>query len=85
MEFRGTKPSYQAIIKDVTGRMGTTIADFWRNGERDEFNINTMEEYDQYCYYGAAILGEGITQMFVEAGFAKRQASAHTRSVSLLY
>jgi farnesyl-diphosphate farnesyltransferase len=69
-EFKKMKPAYQAIIKDITNKMGNGMADYCRKAELDQSAVNTVEEYDLYCHYVAGLVGEGLTRLFVEAGFA---------------
>ncbi|KMP06508.1 squalene synthetase [Coccidioides immitis RMSCC 3703] len=72
-EFKKIKPAYKAIIKDITDRMGNGMADYCRKAEFENVNVNTVEEYDLYCWYVAGLVGEGLTRLFVEAGFARPQ------------
>lgn len=72
-EFKKIKPAYRVIIKDITDRMGNGMADYCQKAELDEANVNTVEEYDLYCWYVAGLVGEGLTRLFVEAGFARPQ------------
>ncbi|OAX81307.1 farnesyl-diphosphate farnesyltransferase [Emergomyces africanus] len=69
-EFKKIKPVYRDIIKDITKKMGNGMADFCRKAELDTAKVKTVQEYDLYCYYVAGIVGEGLTRLFVEAGFA---------------
>ncbi|KAJ6026490.1 uncharacterized protein N7446_004911 [Penicillium canescens] len=66
-EFRKMKPTYQAIIKDVTDKMGNGMADFARKEALGDVRVNSVEEYDLYCWHVAGIVGEGLTHLFVEA------------------
>lgn len=68
-EFINMKPEYQAIIKDITGKMGNGMADYAVKAEKEDASVKTKEEYDLYCYYVAGLVGEGLTRLFVEAGF----------------
>ncbi|KAI2103774.1 hypothetical protein LOZ04_005464 [Ophidiomyces ophidiicola] len=72
-EFKKIKPAYKIIIKDITNRMGNGMADYCRKAEVDTVNIETVEDYDLYCWYVAGLVGEGLTRLFVEAGFARPQ------------
>ncbi|KAL9636645.1 MAG: hypothetical protein Q9164_002699 [Protoblastenia rupestris] len=66
-EFRNMKPVYQAIIKDITDKMGNGMADFARKAAFGDAGVNTVEEYDLYCWYVAGVVGEGLTRLLVEA------------------
>ncbi|KAI9832615.1 MAG: bifunctional farnesyl-diphosphate farnesyltransferase/squalene synthase [Phylliscum demangeonii] len=65
-EFGRIKPAYQAIIKDITPRMGNGMADFANNAN----GVNTIKEYNLYCHYVAGLVGEGLTRLFVESEMA---------------
>lgn len=66
-EFKNMKPAYQAIIKDITKKMGNGMADYCRKAELEDASIKTVSEYDMYCYYVAGLVGEGLTRLFVES------------------
>jgi farnesyl-diphosphate farnesyltransferase len=68
-EYKNLKPAYQAIIKDITDKMGNGMADFCRKAELEGISVNKVEEYDLYCWYVAGLVGEGLTRLFVEAKF----------------
>ena len=68
-EFKRLKTPYQLIIKDIAKKMGNGMADYCFKSENDEFGVNTVADYDEYCYYVAGLVGEGLTRMFVEAKF----------------
>lgn len=70
-EFRNMKPVYQAIIKDITDKMGNGMADFARKAASGDAGVNTVEEYDLYCWYVAGVVGQGLTHLFVEAGLGE--------------
>ena len=64
------KPGYQKVIKEITNKMGNGMADYIND---ENFNLNgvqTVRDYDRYCYYVAGLVGDGLTQLFVLAGFA---------------
>ncbi|TAQ88770.1 hypothetical protein B7494_g2936 [Chlorociboria aeruginascens] len=86
-EFRNVKPAYQAILKDITGQMGNGMADFARKAAFGDFRVNTVEEYNLYCWYVAGVVGEGLTYLFVEAGLGDAALIKHThlyKSMGLL-
>lgn len=68
-EFKKMKPAYQAIIKDITNKMGNGMADYCHKATFDDASVKTVEEYDLYCHYVAGLVGEGLTRLFVEAEF----------------
>ncbi|CEJ54984.1 Putative Squalene synthetase [Penicillium brasilianum] len=63
------KPAYQAIVKDITDKMGNGMADYCVKAATEDASVKTVEEYDLYCYYVAGLVGEGLTRLFVEAEF----------------
>lgn len=67
-EFKGMKPAYQKIVSDITDEMGNGMADYCRRAHEGKV-VETVEEYDLYCHYVAGLVGEGLTRLFVEAGF----------------
>lgn len=69
-EFKKIKPEYQAIIKDITKRMGDGMAEYCNNAEQHEKGVQTIEEYERYCHFVAGLVGEGCTKLFVEAKLA---------------
>jgi farnesyl-diphosphate farnesyltransferase len=85
IEFRRLKETYQLIIKDVTDQMGKGLADFWAKRGESAFRIDTIHDYDLYCYDAAVSVGEGISKMFIEAGFAKPDALNHGKSMALFF
>lgn len=68
-EYKALKPAYRKIIKEMTDKMGNGMADFVRKAETEGISTQTIEEYDLYCYYVAGLVGDGLTQLFVEAQF----------------
>ncbi|KAI9890142.1 MAG: bifunctional farnesyl-diphosphate farnesyltransferase/squalene synthase [Vezdaea aestivalis] len=68
-EFKKVKPAYRAIIKDITEKMGNGMADYANDAEFKN-GVTTVEEYTLYCHYVAGLVGEGLTQLFVESKLA---------------
>ena len=85
-EFKKLKPTYQAIIKDITDKMGNGMADFARKAALEDVSVNSVEEYDLYCWHVAGIVGEGLTHLFVEAEMGENTLINHSlhRSMGLL-
>ncbi|KAJ5291640.1 hypothetical protein N7478_000891 [Penicillium angulare] len=85
-EFRKLKPTYQAIIKDVTDEMGNGMADFARKAALGDVSVNSVEEFDLYCWHVAGIVGEGLTHLFVEVEMGESTLINHSlyRSMGLL-
>ncbi|KAJ5548893.1 terpenoid synthase [Penicillium frequentans] len=84
-EFKRLKPKYQLIIKDVTDQMSKGLADFWENGGTSALQMDTIHDYDLYCYDAAVSVGEGITKMLLEAGFAHSAMMKQCNSVALFF
>ncbi|KAL2507994.1 Squalene synthase [Forsythia ovata] len=54
--------SYQEVIEDVTMRMGAGMAKFICK------EIETIDDYDEYCYYVAELVGSGSSRLFHASG-----------------
>jgi len=52
------KPEYQIIIKDITSKMGNGMAEFLQK------KVDTVEDYNLYCWYVAGLVGEGLSRIF---------------------
>lgn len=65
------KPAYAAVVRDVTEKMGNGMADYARRSASGKIGIESIAEYDLYCWYVAGIVGEGLTRLFVEAELAE--------------
>jgi farnesyl-diphosphate farnesyltransferase len=86
-ELKNMKPVYQAIIKDITDKMGNGVADFARKVVFADAGVNTVKEYDFYCWYVAGVVGERLTRLFVEAGLGETTLIDHFhlhKSIGLL-
>jgi farnesyl-diphosphate farnesyltransferase len=59
-EFKKVKPAYRTIIKDITQKMGSGMADYATNAEHNSVGVNTVEDYDLYCHYVAGLVGKGL-------------------------
>lgn len=68
-EFENLKPEYQAIISDVTKKMGNGMADYAIDEDFNRDGLETVAEYDLYCYYVAGLVGDGLTKMAVLSKF----------------
>lgn len=69
-EFAKIKPEYREIIKDITKKMGNGMADYANNAEHNVNGVDSIADYDLYCYYVAGLVGDGLTRLFVEAKLA---------------
>lgn len=69
-EYRKIKPVYREIINNMTRRMGAGMADFCQRAVDGKDGVETIKDYDDYCYYVAGLVGKGLTQLFVESELA---------------
>ncbi|KAL4892696.1 farnesyl-diphosphate farnesyltransferase [Aspergillus ambiguus] len=69
-EYRNLKPGYRAIVKETTDKMGNGMADYCC--KKLTSRIETVTEYDLYCFYVAGLVGEGLTRLFAEAELSSR-------------
>ncbi|TGJ82677.1 hypothetical protein E0Z10_g6088 [Xylaria hypoxylon] len=68
-EMKKLKQNYYSIIEDITVKMGNGMADYAINAEFQS-GVVTVAEYEKYCHYVAGLVGEGLTRLFVEGGYA---------------
>ncbi|XP_023634874.1 inactive squalene synthase 2 isoform X2 [Capsella rubella] len=50
---------YQEAIEDVTKRMGAGMAKFICK------EVETIDDYDEYCHYAAGLVGLGLSKIFI--------------------
>jgi len=55
-------PQFQAVILDITKRMGCGMIRFL---ERD---VKSVQEYNLYCHFVAGLVGLGLSDLFVASG-----------------
>jgi farnesyl-diphosphate farnesyltransferase len=76
--FLSLRPKYQAVIKDITKRMGAGMAEFCQRP------VVTRKDYDLYCHYVAGLVGIGLSQLFAVSGVESEWfASAEDASNSM--
>lgn len=68
-EFAKLKPEFQEVIRDITHRMGNGMADYAIDKDFNRDGLETVKDYDLYCYYVAGIVGEGLTRMAIISKF----------------
>merc|ERR1719327_878904 len=66
--FLGLEEKYQAVIADITRRMGAGMAEFI---EKEE--VETVAEYDLYCHYVAGLVGVGLSELFASCGLESEE------------
>ncbi|XP_074065617.1 squalene synthase isoform X2 [Macrotis lagotis] len=57
-EFRNLAECYQVVIDDICQKMGHGMAEFL------EKKVNSVQEWDKYCYYVAGLVGIGLSRLF---------------------
>ncbi|WCJ40907.1 Squalene synthase [Euphorbia peplus] len=55
--------SYQEAIEDITKKMGAGMAKFICK------EVETVDDYDEYCHYVAGLVGLGLSKLFDASGF----------------
>jgi hypothetical protein len=82
-QFGEIHEKYRDVIKDITKRMGNGMADYANNAAHNKYGVNTLEDFDLYCYYVAGLVGEGLTRLFIVSGQENPKLSeAHDLYVS---
>lgn len=69
-EFHRLKPEYQEILADISKRMGDGMAHYIVDEQFNTEGVATNKDFDLYCHYVAGIVGEGLTRLFILAGFS---------------
>lgn len=54
--------NYQEVIKDITKRMGEGMAKFLCK------EVETIDDYNEYCHYAAGLCGLGLSKLFYTSG-----------------
>ena len=67
-QFAEIDEKYREVIKDITKRMGNGMADYANNAAHNLYGVDTLEDFDLYCYYVAGLVGEGLTRLFIVSG-----------------
>eukprot|EP00668_Euglena_longa_P042574 GGOE01056354.1.p1 GENE.GGOE01056354.1~~GGOE01056354.1.p1 ORF type:complete len:442 (-),score=138.72 GGOE01056354.1:96-1400(-) len=62
--FGRLPPHLQEPIRDICRRMGEGMAESVQRTQQ----IQTVEEYEQYCHYVAGLVGHGLTRIFAASG-----------------
>ncbi|CAH2076797.1 unnamed protein product [Thlaspi arvense] len=57
--FLELEKGYQDAIEDITKRMGAGMAKFICN------EVETVDDYDEYCHYAAGLVGLGLSKLFL--------------------
>lgn len=75
--FKSLLPQSQAVIADITQRMGEGMAQYVHK-DLGQGTV-TVKDYDLYCHFVAGLVGEGLSRLFTCTGYeAPAVASAAT-------
>ncbi|CAA6663588.1 unnamed protein product [Spirodela intermedia] len=69
--------SYQEVIEDITRRMGAGMAKFICK------EVETVEDYDEYCHYVAGLVGLGLSKLFHASGLEDLASDSLSNSMGL--
>jgi farnesyl-diphosphate farnesyltransferase len=68
---------YQEAIEDITMRMGAGMAKFICK------EVETIEDYDEYCHYVAGLVGLGLSKLFHASGSENLALDSLSNSMGL--
>ncbi|CAI0378241.1 unnamed protein product [Linum tenue] len=68
---------YQEAIEDITQRMGAGMAKFICK------EVETVDDYDEYCHYVAGLVGLGLSKLFHASGKEDLQPDSLSNSMGL--
>ncbi|KAL3730810.1 hypothetical protein ACJRO7_027784 [Eucalyptus globulus] len=69
--------SYQEAIDDITKRMGAGMAKFICQ------EVETVDDYDEYCHYVAGLVGIGLSKLFHASGTEDLVSDSLSNSMGL--
>ncbi|CAN1745517.1 Squalene synthase 10, partial [Linum perenne] len=69
--------SYQEAIEDITKRMGAGMAKFILK------EVETVDDYDEYCHYVAGLVGLGLSKLFHASGKEDLASDSLSNSMGL--
>merc|ERR1719456_1371841 len=78
--FRTLSKDSQAIISDITKRMGEGMASYVAKylGE----GTVTIEDYNMYCHYVAGLVGEGLSRLFTCTGYESEDVAGVSKTLA---
>ncbi|KAL5196821.1 hypothetical protein ABZP36_000333 [Zizania latifolia] len=68
---------YQEAIEEITQRMGAGMAKFTCK------EVETVDDYDEYCHYVAGLVGIGLSRLFHAAGLENLAPESLSNSMGL--
>ncbi|KAH9611540.1 hypothetical protein KSS87_007629 [Heliosperma pusillum] len=68
---------YQEAIEDITKRMGAGMAKFICK------EVETVDDYDEYCHYVAGLVGLGLSKLFHNSGLEDMATDELSNSMGL--
>lgn len=60
--LQGIDAKYFDVIQDIAKKMGGGMAEFLTK------KVETIEDYNLYCWYVAGLVGEGLSRLFAVSG-----------------
>ncbi|KAK3195384.1 hypothetical protein Dsin_026694 [Dipteronia sinensis] len=75
--FQELGKGYQEAIEDITQRMGAGMAKFICK------EVETIDDYDEYCYYVAGLVGLGLSKLFHASGKEDMPSDSLSNSMGL--
>jgi len=76
--YKALKPEYQAVIKDITQKMGAGMEEslqFQTSGT----GVPDLETYNLYCHYVAGLVGHGLSALFSASGIEDKNLAKELR------
>lgn len=70
--LKSLEQGYKEVIIDICRQMGNGMADF------AERKVVTLEDYDNYCYYVAGLVGIGLSRLFSASGLESKELKEQT-------
>lgn len=74
--FSAMEPKYQAVIADITRRMGVGMAEY----ATKTTSIDTVASYNLYCHYVAGLVGHGLSALFAASGLESPELASPERA-----
>jgi farnesyl-diphosphate farnesyltransferase len=69
--FYTLKPEYRDVITNICDKMGNGMADYASR------KVVTLNDYDDYCYYVAGLVGIGLSNLFYASGLESQQLGSN--------